>query len=148
MHCSSQSCTKPSKWWYGLISITGFVVLVHMKTVFLHCLLCCNPNSIQIQYFVLLKWDIPRYAIATNFFTCHDSTAAAACAIICSYQFTGTDTSLKWNFHWIRNIMEKFWVRRPRPKEKLSWSRQTFNYHLFPFRKLDPSEYIYQGLIT
>ena len=60
---------------------------------------CCNSINDQ--------------QVATNFCTCHDSTAVMACAKICSNHFIRNYISTKWKFHQIWIVAEK---------SRLKWS--------------------------
>ena len=56
--------------------------------------------------------SVTGHQIATNFCTCHDSTAVVPCTKFCSDHFIRREMRVKRNFHRIWNAMEKPLVKR------------------------------------
>ena len=56
--------------------------------------------------------SVARHQIATNFCTCHDSTAVVPCTKFCSDHCIRIEVSMKRNFHRIWIAMEKPLVKR------------------------------------
>ena len=56
--------------------------------------------------------SVARHQIATNFCTCHDSTAVVPCTKFCSDHCIRIEVSVKRNFHRIWIAMEKPLVKR------------------------------------
>ena len=56
--------------------------------------------------------SVAGHQIATNFCTCHDSTAVVPCAKFCSDHSIRLEMRVKRNFHRIWNAMEKPLVKR------------------------------------
>ena len=55
---------------------------------------------------------VTGHQIATNFCTCHDSTAVVPCTKFCSDHCIRIEMRVKWNFHWILIAMEKTLVKQ------------------------------------
>ena len=68
-----------------------------------------NSNSMETS-----PWhnSVAGHQIATNFCTCHDSTAVVPCAKFCSDHCIRIEVRVKWNFHRIWIAMEKPLVKR------------------------------------
>ena len=56
--------------------------------------------------------SVAGHQIATNFCTCHDSTAVVQCTKFCSKHYIRIEVRVKWNFHRIWIAMEKPLVKR------------------------------------
>ena len=68
-----------------------------------------NLNSMEISP---CCYSVAGHTIATNFCTCHDSTAAVPCTKFCSDHCIKIEVRVKQNFHRIWIAMEKPLVKR------------------------------------
>ena len=71
----------------------------------------CLP-AIQIRWKLCLAVIVIGHQIATNFCTCHDSTAVVPCTKFCSDHCIRIEVRANRNFHRIWIVMEKLFVKR------------------------------------